>query len=241
MLFRNKAGLSVLTAVIGATAVAPTLAETGFYAGLTVGQSRFHQTKGDGDAMAVAAWGSGPDSFTYDIDSSSINNNDIAFSAVVGYRFMPEFSIEATYTDLGDSRYRSAGTLHFNPRPFTTTGIADITTHAKGPTLAALGTLPLSNNWEIYGKAGLMFSRVKLDFDFDMANCPCGPIPSTASHTSVVSNTVDPLVGVGAAWHVTNRVRLRAEYTRFIDVGDKNKTTETNIDLIHFGVMYSFH
>jgi opacity protein-like surface antigen len=240
MLFRNKAGLSVLTAVVSATAVAPALADTGFYLGLTAGQSRFHQTKSDGDALAVAGWDSGPDSFTYDIASSSINNNDIAFSAVVGYRFMPEFSIEATYTDLGESKYRSAGTLNFNPFPFTTNGIADITTHAKGPTLAALGTLPLSANWEIYGKAGLIFSRVTLDFDTNMDNCPCGPIPTTAGHSSVVSTTVDPLVGVGAAWHMTNRVTLRAEYTRFIDVGDKDKTTETNIDLINFGVMYSF-
>ncbi|MDB6108228.1 MAG: hypothetical protein JWO52_8227, partial [Gammaproteobacteria bacterium] len=54
MLFRNKAGLSVLTAVVGATAVAPALADTGFYLGLTAGQSRFHQTKSDGDARAVA-------------------------------------------------------------------------------------------------------------------------------------------------------------------------------------------
>ena len=112
MLFRNKAGLSVLTAVVGATAVAPALADTGFYVGLMAGQSRFHQTKSDGDALAVAGWNSGPDSFTYDIASSSINNNDIAFSAVVGYRFMPEFSIEATYTDLGESKYRSAGRLN---------------------------------------------------------------------------------------------------------------------------------
>ena len=122
MLFRNKAGLSVLTVVVGAAAVAPAVADTGFYVGLTAGQSRFHQTKGDGDAMAVAAWDSGPDSFTYNIASSSINKNDIAFSAVVGYRFMPALSFEASYTDLGESKYRSAGTLNFNPYPFTTRG-----------------------------------------------------------------------------------------------------------------------
>jgi opacity protein-like surface antigen len=164
---------------------------------------------------------------------------------VVGYRFMPEFSIEATYTDLGESKYRSAGTLFYNPSSFpssltTTNGITDITTHAKGPTLAALGTLPLSTNWEIYGKAGLIFSRVTVDFDTNMGNCLCGPIPTTAGHYSVVSTTVDPLVGAGAAWHMTNRVTLRAEYTRFIDVGDKDKTIQTNIDLINFGMMYSF-
>jgi opacity protein-like surface antigen len=45
---------------------------------------------------------------------------------------------------------------------------------------------------------------------------------------------------VGAAWHLPGSVTLRAEYTRFIDVGDKDKTGEINIDLFNVGVTYSF-
>jgi hypothetical protein len=39
---------------------------------------------------------------------------------------------------------------------------------------------------------------------------------------------------------VADRVALRAEYTRFVNVGDKDKTGEINIDLFNLGVTYSF-
>jgi opacity protein-like surface antigen len=54
------------------------------------------------------------------------------------------------------------------------------------------------------------------------------------------ANSVDPLIGIGAAWHVGSRATVRAEYTRFANVGDKDKTGETNIDLFNLGVTYSF-
>jgi hypothetical protein len=52
----------------------------------------------------------------------------------------------------------------------------------------------------------------------------------------LVVASVDPLVGVGAAWHLPARVTLRAEYTRFINVGDKDKTGQISIDLFNVGV-----
>jgi opacity protein-like surface antigen len=63
----------------------------------------------------------------------------------------------------------------------------------------------------------------------------------SGGYNSVSANSVDPLVGIGAAWHVFNRAALRAEYTRFINVGDKNKTGQINIDLFNVGVTYSLY
>jgi opacity protein-like surface antigen len=62
----------------------------------------------------------------------------------------------------------------------------------------------------------------------------------TGSRDTETGQSVDPMVGVGAAWHLPGSVTLRAEYTRFIDVGDKDKTGEINIDLFNVGVTYSF-
>jgi len=39
---------------------------------------------------------------------------------------------------------------------------------------------------------------------------------------------------------VVDHVTLRAEYTRFVNVGDKDKTGEMNVDLFNVGVTYSF-
>jgi hypothetical protein len=60
------------------------------------------------------------------------------------------------------------------------------------------------------------------------------------SWNTVIGNSIDPLLGVGVAWHLPAHVTLRGEYTRFINVGDRGKTGEINIDLFNVGVTYSF-
>jgi hypothetical protein len=236
MLSRKKMCLSAFTALFGATLAAPALAATGFYVGATAGQSLFHGNKSDFDAAIVD--GFSVDGLSMHITSSSLDKTDFAYGALVGYRLTPEFSIEATYTDLGKLSYQSTGRLTSGPF-FSTNATADLTGSAKGPTLAALGIVPLSGAWEIYGRAGLFFSKVTLDVNTDMNNSPAGPVPTTKGHSSMSADSVDPLVGIGAAWHMVNRLTLRAEYTRFVNVGDKDKTGEMNVDLFNVGVTYS--
>jgi opacity protein-like surface antigen len=65
-------------------------------------------------------------------------------------------------------------------------------------------------------------------------------VESLGGSDSQSANSVDPLIGIGTAWHLGNNVSLRAEYTRFSNVGDKDKTGETNIDLFSLGVTYLF-
>ncbi len=239
MLSRKKVCLYALTAVSGATGAVPALAASGFYVGATAGQSLFHQKKGDADAAIIQAFNTA--GFATQITSSSLDKTDFAFSALVGYRLTPEFSIEAGYTDLGKLSYKSSGRLTLIEAPiFSTTETADLKGSAKGPTLAALGIVPISAAWEIYGRAGLFFSKVTLDVDTTLVHNPIGPGLSTQGGDSVSANSVDPLVGVGAAWHVVNGITLRAEYTRFVNVGNKDKTGEINIDLFNLGVTYSF-
>jgi opacity protein-like surface antigen len=64
---------------------------------------------------------------------------------------------------------------------------------------------------------------------------------STGTGTrSQSANSVDPLAGVGLAWKPYKQLKIRAEYTRFSNVGDKDKTGEINIDTFNVGVTYAF-
>src|SRR5258708_881799 len=105
---------------------------------------------------------------------------------------------------------------------------ANTTAKAEGPTLTALGILPLSPAWEIYGRAGVFFSKVTLDagVGLNLSVMQASGFGFAGSRSTVTGHSVDPLVGVGAAWHLPGRMTLRAEYTRFIDVGEKDKTGE---------------
>jgi len=224
--------VSGLTVVCLAAAAAPALADTGFYVGATAGESLFHQDRADADAAIMDAFSA--NGITVVNGSSSLDKADRAFGGLVGYR-VSNFSLEAGYVDLGKLNYKFNGRV---PAVTTILANASLIAKAKGPTLALLGSLPLSPAWEVYARAGILFSKVTLTADTSIS------IPSrnqTASATASESaNSVDPLIGVGIGWHVAKQVALRAEYTRFSNVGDKDKTGEINIDLFNLGVTYSF-
>jgi opacity protein-like surface antigen len=233
MMLRRTMALSGLTVVCLAAAGAPVLADSGFYVGATAGQSIFHQDRSEADAAIMDAFSAS--GFNVVNGSSSIDKTDFAFGGLVGYRFMPNVSVEAAYVDLGKLSYKFSGRV----AAFTTIlANANLFAKAKGPTLALLGSLPLSPAWEVYGRAGIFFSKVTLTAETTLS------VPSsnltTSGRDSSSANSVDPLVGVGVGWHVSKHMALRAEYTRFANVGDKDKTGETNIDLVDLGVTYSF-
>jgi OmpA-OmpF porin, OOP family len=232
MVFRKRMLLAELTVVLSAAAAAPALAQTGFYVGATAGQSLFHQDRSEADAAIVDAFdGNG---LTVVNGSSSIDKTDRAFGGLVGYRFIPTLAVEAGYMDLGKLNYKFSGSVAGTvPRGFSThPATANLTAKAKGPTLAALGILPLSPVWDVYGRFGLIFSKVTLTADLT--------VQGLAGSDSQSANSVDPMIGIGTAWHVGNNVSLHAEYTRFSNVGDKDTTGETNIDLFSVGVTYLF-
>jgi hypothetical protein len=232
-MFRRTIPLAGLTIALVASATTPALADDGFYVGALGGESLFHQDKSDADAAIGGAFeGNG---LTVLGGSSSIDKRDFAFGGLIGYRFMRSFSVEAGYIDLGKTSYHFSGSVE-GPFPIGSgaplPATANLTAKAKGPTLAALGILPLSPAWEVYGRLGVLFSKVTLTANITVAN-----LPGSATESA---DSADALVGIGTAWHVGNRVTLRAEYTRFANVGDKEKTGETNIDLLNVGVTYSF-
>lgn len=228
MLLRKTIRRTAVTAVLLASAGGPALAGDGFYVGATAGRSFFHENQGEADAAITEAFNES--GFTVFSGSSSLDKSDFAFGGLVGYQFLPGFSLEAAYVDLGKLNYKSNAmvTNGFVTLP----AAANLTAKAKGPTLSALGGLPLSPAWEVYGRAGLFFSKVTLTADLNVNG-----VTGSASESA---NSVNGLFGVGTAWHVAKNVALRAEYTRFVNVGDKDKTGQTNIDLVNVGVTYSF-
>jgi OmpA-OmpF porin, OOP family len=230
MMFRGRMPLAGCTVVLlaGTGAAAPAAADTSLYVGAIAGQSLFHQDHNELDAAVTDAFvGNG---FGVLDGSSSIDKTDFSFGGLVGYQFTRNLSVEAGYVDLGKLSYKSTVTVTngFTTLPAT----ANLAAKAKGPTLAALGLLPLSPSLDVYGRAGIFFSKVTLTAVISVSN--------ETGADSVSANSADPLLGVGLAWHMTNQVALRAEYTRFVNVGDKDKTGETNIDLFNLGVTYSF-
>jgi opacity protein-like surface antigen len=230
MLRRKGVCCPALAAVIVTSAATPALAGEGLYVGASVGSSIFQADKSDFDNAVLDAFHE--TGLNLVSGSSTLEKSSVNFSGVIGYQFMRELALEASYTDLGKLRYHASNVLVNRVNAHT-----DLDAKAKGPTLAVIGTLPLSREWEIYARFGIIVSKVTLEAQATLSS-NAGSV--TGAPSSQSSNSVDALAGVGLAWNPTKHVKLRAEYIRYGRVGDKDTTGEINIDTFNAGLTYSF-
>ncbi len=230
MLRRKGICLPALVAVMATVAATPVLAGNGLYVGATAGSSLFHEDKSDFDNAMLDAFSQ--NGLFVTSGTSTLKKSSFAFGGIIGYQFIPEIAVEASYTDLGKIRYHSTDVVagQFN-------AFADLDGKAKGPTVSVIGALPLTPQWEVYVRAGIIFSKVTLDATVSLSR---NGGSTGAGSDSQSANSVDPLAGVGLAWKPYKQLKIRAEYTRYSNVGDKDKTGEINIDTFNVGVTYAF-
>jgi len=107
------------------------------------------------------------------------------------------FSLEAEYIDFGNF------------------GNDNVDGKLKGLGLSAIGRLPLTQSFGVYGKAGVFASA----FDVD------------AFDNSETYDDVNPLVGAGVDFRVTDQLTAFAEYDRYnVDIDKSDFNGQVNND-----------
>jgi OOP family OmpA-OmpF porin len=220
---------TLLAALAGLSAapLAGAEAENGLYFGLAAGQSGYDAEAADLDDIVLGAFES-QGLFVVEAESS-LDDSDSAFAGLIGYRFGRHFAVEAAYYDLGALSYEADGLVSDGFFLYDATFDLDIS--PSGPALSALGIVPLSDSWEIYGRAGMFFA----DLDIDVG----ASIGGGAGSASDSASSQDALVGLGAAFRASERWTVRLEYQRFLDVGDEEDTGESDVDLVNLGFTFT--
>lgn len=215
-------------------------AELGFYVGGAYGPASKDIDKAAFDDFLLsinAAFGYVPTS-----TDSTFDNENPGYSFVGGYRLFSWLAVEGGYMDLGKQHYRAnmqgnflpieAGDPLF-PSPLTVT----TNTKSGGFSLSALGILPLSYRWEVYGRAGVLFASNELSLYATTGTGRPAKPKFTGSSTGL-------LAGAGATFTFAEIYGLRAEYQRVFDVGDVTVAGATiggaDTDLITLGVTVKF-
>lgn len=145
--------------------------------------------------------------------AGSAKDNGTGFKLFGGYQFTPNYGVEAAYVGLGDATGTDgAYSIKSEPRTFY---------------VAATGTLPLNNEFSVFGKVGVAQNHVKLSV--------AGP----GLYGSESKNRTTAVIGVGAAYQLNKNVSFVAEYENFgkiisVDGGS------LKADLLSVGVRYSF-
>lgn len=118
------------------------------------------------------------------VDEVFADDEDTAFQGFGGYQFTPYFGLEAAYTDFGDIDGR-AGIGRYK---------------ADTVSLTAVGTLPITDSFSAYAKAGVH------DWDAELGAPGVGRVKDSGT---------DPTYGLGLQYRFTDAFALRGEYSRF--------------------------
>lgn len=185
---RSIAGLLVAGSfLISGAAVAE---NSGWYAGLGVGQASMDISGGDVDALAAA------EGLT---TSTSIDDNDTVWKIFAGYRLMENFGVEVAYADGGTITSDSTVTA-------PTAGSFGIDLDVTAWIIDAVGFIPLGEGFEVFGKLGAAIWDADASFS--------GVAGGTAFSGDVDDDGSDFHFGVGASYALTDNLGVRAEWER---------------------------
>ena len=158
--------------------------------------------------------------------SSSTRSDDqaSAWKAAFGYQFNRHFALEVSYLDLGD----------YTINTVTTGPAANIAGRIDGKawSLDAIGILPLSPQFDVFGKIGVH----RWDIDANYAAIIGGAVGST----SASADGTDWKFGLGARWNLTRNFGLQLEWDRYNDVGSSSTTGKSDVDYVGLGLRFKW-
>jgi OOP family OmpA-OmpF porin len=195
-------------------------AEGNWYFGGSVGQSSVDLKNVDRDVASLLR-----DDYGATGVHSSSDDTDTSYKLFAGYKFNKNFAVEGGYADFGRFKANAGGVIG------TPVNIdAKVTSYAVF--VDAVGILPLNDSFSVLGKVGAAYTHTKTKVS--------GSWGGFADSSSDSSNEVVPKLGLGAEYNVTKSIALRAEYEYYFNVGDKNKTGESDVGVWSLGVKVGF-
>jgi OOP family OmpA-OmpF porin len=191
---KNLAPVIAALASLSPLAASAQSTDTGFYVGASLG--RF-----DADLCPVST--------PAGVTQTGCDDKTGAWKAFAGYQFHRNFAAEATYLRSRDvtASFVTAGT------PFT------IRANAEAYGLAALGILPVSQQFSVFGKLGILRTDAE-------ARATVGGITVVSGEKNTGAH-----YGVGGLFNFTRQLGLRAEWEK-ADKGD--------FSLWSLGLQYKF-
>ena len=205
-----RCSLGVVLAVSSSATVAQQV-HSGWYVGTGAGRARYE--------LAPA--------IVLESDSSGSSHRFFA-----GYRFNRNVSVEGAYVDLGEAR-RVLGW------PSDIFGICIIeaispcngnvreSTSATAYTLAAIGTIPITDRLSVFGKLGI-------------ANVEATRTASQYASTSTRDTRARPFYGLGIRYELISNLALRAEWERITEAYSIGLASQANVQAYSFGVEFQF-
>lgn len=187
-----------------AAVASPALAQPGWYAGFTMGQSRTSRDLVENRESTITL----ARDFRSDFDA-----RDRAFKVTAGYGPWRWLALEASYADLGEHRVTTGFLGGDPPLPASFALVRAVSAAGADLVLSA----PVSRG-AIFARAGAARMRLKASAELEGNVVFTNGDPSERRRSTVQEETVRRF-GVGFEWPLAPRAWLRAEWERYLKIG----------------------
>lgn len=229
-MLRKRNVVSAVTLGLAMAFSSANAVDAGWYVGLQAGQSTADIDQEELDFLVEDIFFAA--GATVLSGSSSLEDTDTTWSVFGGYRFNPYLAVEAGYTELGTYEYRAEGLIN-PPGPISSAPASvGIDFSAAGFNTAVIGSLPLSEAFDLHARLGIFFS----DTDIDVSASSTGVSESDRASGS----DTDIYYGAGVNWHFADHWTLGLDYLLYKDVGSEDDTGETDVDSFILQASYRF-
>jgi hypothetical protein len=166
------------------------------------------------------------------VRTNHLDSDDMTWGFFGGYRLLEHLAFEGGYLSTSKDvlRETSSGTFLDNNTPESWTTSFGVS--STGFAISALGVLPITYNWEVFGRGGIYLASNTLSFYAVNQD-------GVGGADQVTESSADFLGGIGAAYTLAEVYQIRAEYQRIFDAGSK-EFGEADVDLITIGITVRF-
>jgi OOP family OmpA-OmpF porin len=215
----------------------------GFYLSAFGGAGTIDISKNDLDAAFLAnmegAAASLPIASEVGESFSSLDDSSDVWGADVGYRFNKWVALEVGYINLGEAFYDAESSI--NEAGVPTNVLIGIDDHVRysshGPRISVLGMFAIGERFDIHARGGLYRADTRIR-EKAIATDPVTLEQEQFFHAEEKASSNDFFVGAGATWNINSNISIRAEYQKFLDVGDEDHGGESDVDVFTFGVLF---
>jgi len=204
----------------------------GLYVGGNLGRTLSTYSRSALDETLVSA--DNGEGYTLTVDAAFVHHQQAVWSADIGYMVSPYFGVETSYLDLARLRYFAHGSEVYAAAPYLGSSplAANLDIASRGPTLALIGALPMTNDWSVNARVGAYEGKSTSDYRF-MAG-------SNVSEGSESDSSTSLLAGAGTTYVLGAHWVLRLDYLYLDQIKEKVFGKSFNVSLVTAGVAYAF-
>jgi opacity protein-like surface antigen len=160
------------------------------------------------------------------------DETDVGWSIVLGYRVNKYLAAEVSYMDAGEA---SLTEQYYTLGPSSLPDVLNTyTVSSSGPAVSVLGSLPLSERWEIFLRGGVLFAKQEVEARVIIQS------PTAINARPIERDYSDEVVTVGAGvqWAFLPRWTARLEYQRSDDLQSNEIMGESRLDQASLSVLF---